>query len=62
MTRYMMMPIGRVNVVLIYDGFGVLCVQRTKWDARKLRLNRKWWVRANAYLHNAHQPVIEGGA
>jgi hypothetical protein len=57
----MMMPIGRVNVVLIYDDTGLLCVQRTKWDDRKLLLNGFWWLYAKCYLENALQPAIEGG-
>lgn len=60
MTRYMMMPIGKTTVVLIYDGTGLLCVQHTKWCAQKLKLSKRWWARANTYLANALKPAIEG--
>lgn len=56
MTRYMMMPIGRVKVVLIYDDTGLLCVQRTKWDANMINLNLFWWTTAEVFLRNAHSP------
>jgi hypothetical protein len=58
----MMMPIGRVTVVLIYDDTGLLCVQRTKWDPRKLKLNLLWWTTAEVFLRNSRNPAIEGGA
>jgi len=58
MTRYLTMPIGRAKVVLIYDDTGLLCVQRTKWDARKLKMNSAWWKRAEQYLANALKPAI----
>jgi len=60
MTRYMNMPIGRVSVLLIYDSSGLLCVQRNRWDARKLKLNSLWRKRAETYLQNGLQPAIEG--
>jgi len=56
MTRYMMMPIGRVTVVLIYDDTGLLCVQRSKWNPQRIRLNLFWWTTAEVFLRNAHSP------
>ncbi len=59
MTRYMMMPIGKTTVVLVYDDNQLLYAQRSKWDNRKLKLNLFWWTTAEVFHRNKLIPSIE---
>lgn len=61
MNQYLAMPIGRTHVVLCYEpgSSELLCVMR-KSSTRKVRLNRKWWQRAETFLDNSLKPALEG--